>query len=74
MVIHMKASRVREAYTDDFYVAYLRDPVGNKIAVFLRGDSCLDQAEEDDTWVTIARARRFTLSVGRVHQRGHMLR
>ncbi|WP_256591046.1 MULTISPECIES: VOC family protein [unclassified Pseudomonas] len=28
---------IREAYTDDFYVAYLRDPVGNKIAVFYKG-------------------------------------
>ena len=28
---------IREAYTDDFYVAYLRDPVGNKIAVFFNG-------------------------------------
>jgi hypothetical protein len=28
---------IREAYTDDFYVAYLRDPVGNKIAVFFKG-------------------------------------
>jgi hypothetical protein len=28
---------IREAYTDDFYVAYLRDPVGNKIAVFFSG-------------------------------------
>jgi hypothetical protein len=37
MVIHMKASRVREAYTDDFYVAYHRDPEGNKIAVFFKG-------------------------------------
>jgi predicted lactoylglutathione lyase len=27
----------REAYTADFYVAYLRDPVGNKIAVFFKG-------------------------------------
>ncbi|VVP30327.1 hypothetical protein PS874_04176 [Pseudomonas fluorescens] len=27
---------IREAYTDDFYVAYLRDPVGNKIAVFFK--------------------------------------
>jgi len=24
----------REAYEDDFYVAYLRDPLGNKLAVF----------------------------------------
>jgi hypothetical protein len=28
---------IREAYTDDFYVAYLRDPVGNKIAFFCKG-------------------------------------
>jgi predicted lactoylglutathione lyase len=28
---------IREAYADDFYVAYLRDPVGNKIAVFFKG-------------------------------------
>lgn len=28
---------IREAYTNDFYVAYLRDPVGNKIAVFFKG-------------------------------------
>jgi hypothetical protein len=28
---------IREAYTDDFYVAYLRDPVGNKIAIFFKG-------------------------------------
>ena len=28
---------IRAAYTDDFYVAYLRDPVGNKIAVFFKG-------------------------------------
>jgi catechol 2,3-dioxygenase-like lactoylglutathione lyase family enzyme len=28
---------IRKAYTDDFYVAYLRDPVGNKIAVFFKG-------------------------------------
>ncbi|OPK07353.1 glyoxalase [Pseudomonas sp. VI4.1] len=28
---------IREAYTDDFYVAYLRDPMGNKIAVFFKG-------------------------------------
>lgn len=28
---------IREAYTDDFYVGYLRDPVGNKIAVFFKG-------------------------------------
>jgi hypothetical protein len=28
---------IREAYTSDFYVAYLRDPVGNKIAVFFKG-------------------------------------
>jgi predicted lactoylglutathione lyase len=28
---------IREAYTDGFYVAYHRDPVGNKIAVFFKG-------------------------------------
>jgi catechol 2,3-dioxygenase-like lactoylglutathione lyase family enzyme len=28
---------IREAYTADFYVAYLRDPAGNKIAVFFKG-------------------------------------
>ncbi|VVO69538.1 hypothetical protein PS838_01225 [Pseudomonas fluorescens] len=28
---------IREAYSADFYVAYLRDPVGNKIAVFFNG-------------------------------------
>ena len=28
---------IREAYTADFYVAYLRDPIGNKIAVFFKG-------------------------------------
>lgn len=28
---------IREAYTADFYVASLRDPVGNKIAVFFKG-------------------------------------
>ena len=28
---------IREAYTADFYVGYLRDPVGNKIAVFFKG-------------------------------------
>lgn len=28
---------IRAAYTADFYVAYLRDPVGNKIAVFFKG-------------------------------------
>lgn len=27
----------RERYDDDFYVAYLRDPLGNKIAVFFIG-------------------------------------
>ncbi|KPG84962.1 VOC family protein [Pseudomonas sp. RIT-PI-o] len=27
----------REAYTPDFYVAYLRDPEGNKLAVFYSG-------------------------------------
>lgn len=27
----------REAYEDDFYVAYLRDPLGNKLAVFFIG-------------------------------------
>ncbi len=27
----------RERYDDDFYVAYLRDPSGNKIAVFFIG-------------------------------------
>ncbi|NMZ91481.1 VOC family protein [Pseudomonas panacis] len=28
---------IREAYTANFYVGYLRDPVGNKIAVFFKG-------------------------------------
>jgi catechol 2,3-dioxygenase-like lactoylglutathione lyase family enzyme len=28
---------IREAYSDDFYVAYLRDPTGNKVAVFFQG-------------------------------------
>ena len=28
---------IREVYTDDFYVAYLRDPMGNNIAVFFKG-------------------------------------
>ena len=28
---------IRKAYTDDFYVGYLRDPVGNKIAIFFKG-------------------------------------
>lgn len=28
---------IREAYTADFYVAYLHDPVGYKIAVFFKG-------------------------------------
>jgi len=27
----------REAYEDDFYVAYLRDPLGNKVAIFYIG-------------------------------------
>jgi catechol 2,3-dioxygenase-like lactoylglutathione lyase family enzyme len=27
----------REAYEDDFFVAYLRDPLGNKVAVFFIG-------------------------------------
>ena len=30
----------REAYSAHFYVGYLRDPVGNKIAIF-----CADPAE-----------------------------
>jgi catechol 2,3-dioxygenase-like lactoylglutathione lyase family enzyme len=28
----------RAAYTKGFYVAYLRDPVGNKVALFYAGD------------------------------------
>ncbi|VEF10829.1 glyoxalase/bleomycin resistance protein/dioxygenase [Pseudomonas fluorescens] len=28
---------IRDAYTENFYVAYLRDPVGNKLAVFFKG-------------------------------------
>jgi hypothetical protein len=28
---------IRDAHADEFYVAYLRDPVGNKIAVFFSG-------------------------------------
>lgn len=31
------APGTREAYTPDFYVAYLRDPEGNKLAVFYSG-------------------------------------
>ena len=27
----------RDAYEDDFYVAYLRDPLGNKVAIFFVG-------------------------------------
>jgi len=28
------APGVRDCYRDDFYVGYLRDPVGNKLALF----------------------------------------
>lgn len=28
---------IRDIYPDDFYVAYLRDPTGNKMAVFFTG-------------------------------------
>ena len=28
---------IRQAYTADFYVGYLRDPVGYKVAVFFKG-------------------------------------
>jgi catechol 2,3-dioxygenase-like lactoylglutathione lyase family enzyme len=31
------APGTREAYTPDFYVAYLRDPEGNKLALFFSG-------------------------------------
>ena len=31
------AQGYRDAYEDDFYVAYLRDPLGNKVAVFFIG-------------------------------------
>jgi catechol 2,3-dioxygenase-like lactoylglutathione lyase family enzyme len=31
------APGTRAAYTPDFYVAYLRDPTGNKVAVFFNG-------------------------------------
>lgn len=31
------APGTRAAYTPDFYVAYLRDPTGNKLAVFFNG-------------------------------------
>jgi hypothetical protein len=28
---------IRGAYADDFYVTFLRDPIGNKVAIFFEG-------------------------------------